>query len=202
MKRRRLASGKGLLFVVSAPSGCGKTTIGKQLVLSFKRLARSISVTTRPPRKTEANGKDYHFVSKKEFLEKRKKGEFLEWALNFGYYYGTLKKTVEANLKKGNDVLLIIDVKGAQRVKRAFKECVEIFIMPPSMAELEKRLKRRGTDTKKDIERRLDVAGREMRRAQDYDYLVVNDTVENTVRQLKFIINFEKNSRIIKRRDK
>jgi len=178
--------------VVSAPSGCGKTTICKKLTKISPKLVNSISLTTRPPRDNEANGKDYYFVSQDKFSKMRRKRGFLEWACNFGNFYGTPRKPVEEVLKKGKDILLAIDVKGAKKVKKKAPGSVHIFLMPPSMAALEKRLKNRGTDSEKEIKRRLRIAKREIAQAENYDYAVVNDSVKKAVERVKSIVKQER----------
>jgi len=178
--------------VVSAPSGCGKTTIRNKLASIFPNLASSISMTTRPPRSNEVEGKDYYFVSKKDFLEHNRNGELLEWACNFGHLYGTPRSAVQKAIREGKDILLTIDVKGAKKVKMAIPGSIHIFLMPPSIYDLEKRLKKRGTDNTKDIHKRLNVARREIEEAKRYDYIVVNDSIKSAVSKLKSIIEAEK----------
>jgi len=191
MRRRRLNK-KGLLFVLSAPSGCGKTTVCKRLTAIFPRLSRSVSATTRPPRKNEVNGRDYYFVSGDEFRRMRKKGELLEWAPVFGYFYGTPKAPVNETLNRGEDMLLAIDVKGAGQVKKKAPRSVHIFLAPPSMDDLRKRLKKRGTDRLLEIKKRLDVARGEMAQAKRYDYIVVNDALKEAVGRIESIMRSEK----------
>ena len=179
---------KGNLFIMSAPSGCGKTTIETLLLKQTKDLIKSVSATTRKSRKGEKNKKDYFFYSEKVFLNKIKKKEFLEYEKNFDNYYGTPKRHVMSNMKKGKDVLLNIDVKGALKVKKALKEAVLIFIMPPSIKELKKRLLSRATDNKKDVLKRLKLAKMEMSLADQYDYIVVNDKLQDALAKVKAII--------------
>lgn len=194
MKRRRSPK-RGLLFVVSAPSGCGKTTICKRLTSIFPRLTNSISVTTRPPRDNEKDGRDYCFVSRDRFLKMRKKGAFLEWAGNFGYFYGTPRGPVEKTLRGGRDMLLAIDVKGAAKVKKKVPESIHIFLRPPSISDLRARLKKRGTDNLGQMRRRLKIASREIARAKRYDYIVVNDSLNKAVKRVKSILQSEKKKR-------
>jgi len=179
----------GHIFVISAPSGSGKTTLCKEVLKKIKSLTPSVSLTTRKPRKDEKNAKDYHYVSKDAFKEEVEKGNLLEWEENFGYFYGTPKKFVLENLKKGKSLLLSIDVKGAMVVKEKFPESTLIFIKPPSMKELSKRLKTRNTDNKKDIEKRLDIAKNELKYEKKYDYVVINDKLENAVSEIISIID-------------
>ncbi len=180
------------LFIVSAPSGCGKTTIVNKVLQNLRGVTRSVSVTTRPPRGREKIKKDYYFVSEASFRNKAKKGDFLEWAKNFGYYYGTPKKAVYDKLKKGKDLILNIDVKGAVQVRRKMPDCVMIFIAPPSLEELLRRLRRRATDKSKEISKRLRIAKKEISFSRKYDYIIVNDKVEDAVRKLKAIIIAER----------
>jgi len=189
---RRLRK-KGLLLVISAPSGCGKTTISKKLLSIFPNLTCSRSVTTRPPRDNEMDGKDYFFVSRKEFFKMRKKGELLEWASNFGNFYGTPRRFVKKTVNDGKDILLAIDVKGAKNIRKLIPESVHVFLMPPSIADLKKRLRGRGTDKLKDVKKRLAIAKREMAQAKLYDYVVMNDSIKNAVAELREIVSDEKN---------
>lgn len=178
--------------MVSAPSGCGKTTICKRLTSIFPRLINSISVTTRPPRKNEIDGKDYYFISKDDFSRMRRKGRLLEWASNFGFFYGTPRRFVEGMLNQGRDVLLTIDVKGARKVKKRMPGSVHIFVAPPSLSDLKRRLKKRGTDEPREIRKRLNIARQEMAQAKDYDYVVVNDSLQKALRRIKSILQQEK----------
>ncbi len=183
---------KGLLVVVSAPSGTGKTTLCHMLLKEFENMEFSVSYTTRPPRKGEVNGKDYFFVSKEEFERMVEEGDFLEWANVYGNLYGTSKSQVLRALNEGKDILLDIDVQGALQVKKNLPEAVLIFIMPPSFDELERRLKHRGTDSEDVIKRRLETAKEEIKKAVYYDYIVVNDVLEVAFDKLKSIVTAEK----------
>ena len=177
------------LFVVSAPSGSGKTTLCNKLLKDDLALERSISMTTRPPRPGEKNGVDYRFVSEKYFRETVKKNGFLEHEENFGYLYGTPKKFIESRLKKGKNVLLSIDVKGAMKVRRQYpKESVLIFILPPSLDALKNRLCSRSSEDKGAISARLELAEREIAYKTRYDYTVVNDRLDAAYKRLKKII--------------
>lgn len=158
-------------------------------------LSYSISLTSRPLRGNERNGVEYYFVSKEEFLRLIDAGEFLEWAEVYGNYYGTLRSTVEASLHEGKDVLLEVDVQGGQSVKEAFPEAVLIFIMPPSLDELNKRISGRGTDTPEAIDLRLSCAPDELQAAKKYDYIIYNDVKEDAYAELLNIIEWEKNIR-------
>jgi len=180
---------KAKLFIISAPSGCGKTTLCKKLLQDNLRLSHSISATTRPPRKGEIQGKDYFFVSTEEFRAMIKRKEFLEYEENFGFFYGTPKKFVEGLLEKGKSVLLSIDVKGAMKVARMYPlKSALIFIMPPTLGALKKRLETRMTDPADSISYRLKVAKREIKYKGKYDYIVVNDRLSTAYKKLKSII--------------
>jgi guanylate kinase len=188
-------SSKGRLFVISASSGTGKTTLAKELLKKDRRLVQSISCTTRKPRPKERQGKDYFFVTKKEFRAiKRKKG-FLEWANVFGRLYGTPKKEVESHLKHRRDVLLLIDVQGAKKVKKTKPDAVFIFLAPPSKEELKRRLISRGTESRKEIDKRYRVATRELKELNDLklcDYRIVNREIPVAREVLEAIIRAER----------
>jgi len=179
---------KGKIFIISAPSGCGKTTLGRQLLRSGAGLTESVSMTTRPRRGAEREGGDYYFVTKKRFQEGIRRGRFLEWTRTYGWYYGTPKAFVNALLKKGKGVLLNIDVKGAMNVKRRYPGSVLIFIAPPSLKALKQRLIERNLDDKKEIKKRLTAARNEMSYLSRYDYCVVNDRIEDAAEKLKAIV--------------
>ena len=183
---------KGRLFIISAPSGCGKTTLCEMLLRRVPNIVRSISVTTRPPRGDERNGKDYIFVSKDEFARLAGKKKLLEWASNFGYYYGTPKDRVLKFLGRGIDVILAIDVKGAMKVKKLYPEGAFIFILPPSLSALKERLRRRRTDRGLEIARRIRVARKEVSYLDKYTYYVVNDNVKKAADKLKAIVMAER----------
>lgn len=184
---------KGTLFVISAPSGSGKTTLCQKLLdsVSRRRLVRSISATTRKPRRGERQGKDYFFIPREEFIRRRRAGEFIEWAGVLDNYYGTPRDFVESNLNKGRDVLLSIDVQGARQIKRRIKNAVFIFIAPPSFQELARRLQNRSTESSEEIAQRLQLAQKEMRYIKEYNYTIVNDNFEEALRQLLEIIRNE-----------
>jgi len=192
----------GKLFVISASSGTGKTTLAKELLKKDKNLVQSISYTTRPPRPSEHNGEDYYFVTKNEFSQIRRKNGFLEWANVFGRLYGTPRREVEIHQKRGRNVLLLIDVQGAKKVKAKKSEAVFIFLSPPSKAELQRRLKKRGTESKKEINHRLNVATRELKELNAMyegrylcDYRIVNRDLNKARRIIEAIINSESGSR-------
>ncbi len=183
---------RGILIVVSAPSGTGKTTLCHMLLKEFPDMQFSVSYTTRKPRPGEVNGRDYFFVDRKTFERMIEEGDFLEWAEVYGNLYGTSKSQVLKALSAGKDVLLDIDTQGALQVKKNFPEAVLIFILPPSFEELERRLRSRGTDDEETIKRRLEFAREEIRRAPLYDYVVVNDRLEVAYDGLRSIITAEK----------
>lgn len=185
---------KGRIFVISAPSGSGKTTIEKNVLKKTKNLAPSVSLTTRNPRPGEKNKKDYLYLSAEAFKKEIKKGGLLEWEKNFGYFYGTPRRFVEEKTQQGKDVLLSIDVKGARKVKRKFPGSILIFIKPPSIKELSRRLVARNTDKKAQIKRRLEIARRELAFAPEYDYVVVNKDLKKAVRKVVSIIEKERRS--------
>ena len=187
---------EGFLLVVSAPSGCGKTTILQQLMAKISGLAFSVSHTTRQPRPGEIDGKDYHFVSKEEFIALRDQqpSGFLEWAEVHGNFYGTSRRETEALLATGKDVVLDIDIQGAEQVKEN-ADPVTVFISPPTLEELERRLRGRGTESPEDIDFRLANAENEMAAANRYRYLIINDELEQAVRDLQAIIKAERRRR-------
>jgi len=183
---------KGILFIISAPSGSGKTTLCARLVESVDSLYRSISMTTRAPRSGEKDGTDYIFIEKSEFIKRKKKNEFLEWAKVFGEYYGTPKRHILHMLKRGSDVLLSIDVQGAMKIKRLRLDAVYIFILPPSLALLKERLMNRSTDSKEAIRERLNIARKEAACSRKYDYVVINSRLESALDNLRAIIIAER----------
>ncbi len=192
---------KGRLFVISASSGTGKTTLAKRLFQEDKNLVQSVSYTTRPPRPNEVQGKDYFFVSNNEFQSIRRKKGFLEWANVFGRYYGTPKHQVEEHVKSGRDVLLLIDVQGARQVKKTKPDAVFIFVTPPSKKELMRRLIRRGTESRKEINRRYKVATTELKELNELelcDYRIVNREIPVAHHVLKSIILAERQAKVQK----
>jgi guanylate kinase len=186
------SSRRGLLFIVSAPSGTGKTTIVERLVQVVPRLRLSRSYTSRPARAGEQDGVDYNFISRERFEELIAQGAFLEWADVFGNYYGTCAGDVERALAAGQDVVLVIDVQGARQVKARDLDHTSIFVLPPSFEVLEHRLRGRSQDTEEQMQRRLTTARAEASSYMDYDYVVVNDTLEPTVTRLQEIIAAER----------
>ena len=183
---------KGKLFIISAPSGSGKTTLCERLIKRIPNIVRSISLTTRPPRKGEKDSKDYLFVTKEEFKKEMINKRLLEWAINFGYYYGTPKDKVLGLLARGTDVILAIDVKGAMKIKRLYPKEVFIFILPPSMSELKDRLKKRKTDNHLGVSKRIKVAKRELSYLSKYTYSIVNDNLKKATDKLEAIVIAER----------
>jgi guanylate kinase len=181
-----------IVFIISAPSGSGKSTLVKRLLESVEGLEFSISYTTRAPRRGEKDGEGYRFVSREEFLAMRDAGQFLEWAEVFGNYYGTSRAALEQARERGRDLVLDIDVQGAAQLKKQLPEAVTVFILPPSRAELEKRLRSRSLDEDAVIARRLRDASREIRNYAAYDYIVVNDQLEPAAARLIGIVLAER----------
>ena len=178
----------GTLYIVTAPSGAGKTTLVHAVLEREPGLALSVSYTTRPPRPGEVDGRDYRFVGKEEFLRLRDGGELLEWAEVHGNYYGTSRTWIETQLQQDRDVLLEIDWQGARQVRRMFPHAVSIFILPPSLEALEARLRGRGTDSEATIARRLAAAREEMRHVEEFDYAIINDRLERAIDELTAVV--------------
>jgi guanylate kinase len=186
----------GILFVISAPSGAGKTTLVEAL-RQTPDLIYSVSCTTRPPRTGEIEGEDYHFLSESDFLARVKAGDFLEYAKVHGHYYGTLRQPIIDNLKKGIDVLIDIDTQGAAAIRNSNDELIrqslaDVFIMPPDLEELRRRLTKRGTETGKQIELRLATAAREMELWRDYRYTIISQSVEEDLQKFRHIMGAER----------
>jgi guanylate kinase len=181
-----------MLFVVSAPSGAGKTTLCRDLRQRAPDLAYSVSVTTRAPRPGEIDGTDFDFVTEREFHDLLERGGFAEWASVHGHLYGTRASVLEASLARGEDVLLDIDTQGAAQLRRRYPEAVLVFIVAPSMAELEQRLRERRSDAAGDIARRLRRAREEVAMWRQYDYLIVNRDVKEAAEQLGAVIQAER----------
>lgn len=179
----------GSLFVISAPSGSGKTSLAKRVLEEVEGLRFSVSYTTRALRGQEQQGREYHFVTPDVFRAMIEGEEFLEWENVYGrHYYGTARAPVEEALARGEDVLLDIDVKGARRIKRSFPDALLVFVIPPSYQELEKRLRQRGVDSEEEIANRLKIAREEIKDYKMYDFVVVNREIEESVARLKGII--------------
>ena len=183
---------KGKLFVVSAPSGCGKGTILFEVLNNNKNLFYSVSATTRTPREGEIDGVNYYFLSKDEFKREIDNGGMLEYAQYCDNFYGTPKKKVVEKLEQGIDVILEIETKGAMQVKGVMPEAVLIFILPPSVLELRRRLNKRGTEEESVIEKRVKEAEDEIRRAFNYDYIIMNDELDNAIEDFEAVLKTSK----------
>ena len=175
----------GTLFIVAAPSGAGKTTLVGRLLADDPRVMHSISYTTRKPRPGEQNGREYNFIDVQHFLAMRERGEFAEWAEVHDNFYGTSRTWLEQRLQEGCDMLLEIDWQGAQQMRRQFPEAVSIFILPPSLAELERRLRGRGADSEDVIARRVAGALGEMRHVAEFDFVIINNDLDVALGELK-----------------
>ncbi len=185
-------SRRGILLILSAPSGAGKTTLAHKLIAKAPGLVWSISHTTRPRRAGEVDGQDYHFVSEETFLSLRDRGAFAEWAQVHSAYYGTARTTIENTLNTGRDLLLDVDVQGAEQLRLCYPEAVLVFVLPPSWQKLEERLRARGTDEEEAIRRRIRRAQEEARELVRYDYCVINDRLESSVAALHAILCSER----------
>ncbi|HCZ17089.1 MAG TPA: guanylate kinase [Accumulibacter sp.] len=179
----------GQLYIVAAPSGAGKTTLVRALLQNDPGIQLSISHTTRAPRVGERDGFAYHFVGVQDFLEKVRNGDFIEWAQVHGNYYGTSTSGLEAAVQAGQEVLLEIDWQGAQQVRRLFPAAIGVYILPPSVDELERRLCGRGTDNAETIARRVAAARDEMRHVAEFDYVIINDDRQLALRDLMTVIH-------------
>ena len=184
---------RGLLLVMSSPSGAGKTTLSRRLLAADRNITMSVSVTTRPPRPGEVDGKDYYFIAKDDFARRRDTGDLLEWAEVFGNFYGTPRKPVEAALAQGRDVLFDIDWQGTQQLAQAMEDdLVRIFILPPSAEELRERLIRRAQDSSTVVAKRMAEASREISHWPEYDYVIVNDDLDGADAQINAILAAER----------
>jgi guanylate kinase len=179
---------KGKIIAVSSPSGGGKTSIVKRILKDFPEIVFSVSVTTRPKRSNETDGVEYYFVTEAEFKKKIANGDFIEWERFYDYYYGTLKSIVNNNLTAGKSVLFEIDVKGALSLKKIYPESILIFIDPPSFDELVNRLEQRKTETKADLQKRIDRAKMELSFKDNFDYIFTNDELEKAYSKVKRLI--------------
>ena len=187
-----MSSRRGLLFIVSAPSGTGKTTLAERLAQCMPGLRLSRSYTSRPARPGEQDGVDYNFISRDRFEAMAREGAFLEWADVFGNYYGTGADDTQTLLARGEDVVLVIDVQGARQVRERGIETIGIFVLPPSAAILEQRLRGRSKDSEEQIRRRLEVAYREVGEYARYEYVVINDELETAADRLRAIVLAER----------
>lgn len=183
---------KANLFVLSGPSGVGKGTILDKLLENFYEVEYSVSATTRPRREGEKEGEDYFFLSVEDFFQMVEENKFIEWAQVHNNYYGTPKEYVDKSLVEGKDIILEIDIQGARMVKKDYPDAIYIFLLPPSLEELENRLDKRGTETEKNKALRLENARKEINELDEYDYQIVNDQIDETVKKLKAIIIAEK----------
>ncbi|MCD6231475.1 guanylate kinase [Candidatus Aerophobetes bacterium] len=188
LKRKK----EGLIIVISAPSGVGKTTLCKRLLQALPFLTHSVSFTTRQPRKNEIEGIDYYFVSVEEFQKMIERKEFVEWTKVHGEFYGTSSVFLNKIIEGGKDAILEVDVKGGINIKEKYPQATLIFLLPPSWEELEKRLRARGTETNEKIKRRIKRAKKEIEYAVHYDYLVINDKINDALEDLFAIIRAER----------
>lgn len=186
------ATSKGLAFVLSAPSGGGKTSLCRSAVEFFPDIVHSVSYTTRPPRPGEMNGRDYFFVSRREFQDLVERDEFVEWAEVFGHLYGTGISKLRSIIASGKDVILDIDIQGARQLRRRLPQSIHIFVLPPGLDALEERLRRRGSDPETVIRERLQAARAEIGHYREYQYLIVNRDLQESVLQLQAIIIAER----------
>ena len=187
MISKEMKPNRGHLFIISAPSGAGKTTLVKAVLQQFRDVLYSISYTTRKPRADEQDGIDYHFISKQDFKKGINKGRWAEWAEVYGNYYGTSAEFIEKGLSSGCDILLDIDVQGTLQILKHYPDSVTIFILPPSMNALRKRLEMRGSDSQAVIEKRLFNAKKEMAQKKMYRHIIVNDILSEAIKELSAI---------------
>lgn len=191
-KTKYITQREGIIFILSAPSGTGKTTLVKGLRAVYPDIRLSVSFTTRARRAGEIHGRDYYFVRSTKFAGMKAKGDFAEWAKVHDFFYATPRRPLDQCVRDGQDILLDIDVQGARKIKRKYPRAVSIFLLPPSWRELQRRLARRGTDRKETIRRRLVNARGEIRKIIKYDYYVVNCEVKTSVELLKSIVEAER----------
>jgi guanylate kinase len=183
-----LENQRGAIIAVSAPSGTGKTTIVRKVLETFPEIVFSVSATTREKRSNEKNGVDYFFLTEDEFKEKIGKNEFVEWEQFYDYYYGTFKSYIEENISKGQPVLLEVDVKGALSLKNIYPEAVLVYILPPGLDELVKRLRNRNTENEDDFQKRIERAKMELSLKDKFDYVVINEDLEKAIDETKSLI--------------
>ena len=192
-KQRNVIARRGLMLVLSSPSGAGKTTLSRRLLEADPGVDLSVSVTTRSPRNNEVNGRDYHFIDRARFAEMAKNNELLESATVFGNLYGTPRAPVEAAMAAGRDVLFDIDWQGTQQLReKARGDMASIFVLPPSIPELERRLRVRAQDVERVIQERMAKAGEELSHWAEYDYVIINDDIESAFAQVCAILAFER----------
>ncbi|MDD3730669.1 MAG: guanylate kinase [Endomicrobiaceae bacterium] len=182
----------GMIIIVSAPSGAGKTSICDAIIRDDKNIVYSVSTTTRSPRSGEKNGREYFFVDEKTFKRDIKSGKFIEWAKVHDNYYGTSKKVLLGALSKGRDVLLDIDVQGALNIKKQYKNALMLFIMTPTLKELKNRLIKRNKDSVKTIQTRIENARKEIKYVHKYDYLIINDKLKESIINAKAVVKAER----------
>ncbi len=182
----------GFPIILSAPSGGGKTTLSREIIKLHPEIHYSISVTSRPPRECEVDGQDYHFVAVAEFERMLERDEFAEWAMVHDNYYGTPKRQIESRIDRGTDVIMDIDTAGARSIKKLYPQSAAIFVLPPSLDELARRLRGRATDSEEVIKKRLNRARLELKEIGDFDYVIVNDRFEDAVAQVRAIIEAER----------
>ncbi len=187
-RQKRVSLTKGSLFIVSAPSGAGKTTLCRELSESMPKLKHSVSYTTRPRRRGERDKVHYFFVNRTKFRKMIEKGEFDEWAVVYGNFYGTSIKKIEELKSRGYDIILDIDIHGAMQMKQKYKDAVYVFILPPSIKVLQKRLRDRMSDSDDTIKERLAEAKDEMRNYKNYDYVILNDDIKSALLELESIV--------------
>jgi guanylate kinase len=183
---------KGLFIVVSAPSGAGKSSICQGLMKAYPEIKFSVSYTSRPPRPNEVNGKDYYFITRNEFQRRINQGKFIEWVENYGHLYGSSKEFMEEFIQNDKDLLLDIEPRGAKKIKQEFKGGIYVFVLPPSRAELLKRLEKRGHETKDVIQKRYEQAESELKELSWYDYVIFNKDLKKAINQLISIYVAEK----------
>lgn len=187
------ASRRGIVFILSAPSGAGKTTISRAALKAIGGLEASVSLTTRQPRSGEVGGVDYEFVNEEEFIRRRESGELAEWAQVFDACYGTPRTALDRAVAAGCDILLDIDIQGARQITQSYpRDAVSIFVLPPTFAVLEQRLRQRGTENEAAIAHRLQRASAEAQAYPEYDYLIINADIDDSLAQLKAVVEAER----------
>lgn len=179
---------RGKIFVFSAPSGAGKTTVVKHILKTFPEIIFSVSATTRKKRDSEVDGVDYFFITEEDFLKKIHEDDFIEWEKFYDYYYGSLKSFVNKKLDEGRSVLFELDVKGAINIKRIYPEAILVYIMPPSLEELKRRLANRATETEEDFIKRIERAEMELAFKDNFDYIVINDELDHALTEAQKVV--------------